>query len=451
MGEKAKRKKTSSKTLNTAREAGYFGKKILDNALMATEEGRPVVWSMVDWWLGGTIAKAIGLELVYPENYSAYCASVRAAESNLDYCDSDGFPTTICGYARNTLGYARKLKENNYVIPPESAGGGMPKPLFLLACGAVCDARYKWFQVLGRYLNVPVWMLEFPQTGVAEFYIEGNQEDNIRFMVKELRAFVSFLERITRKKMDWDNLSERLDTMFKTHRLAHQVDQLRKAVPSPMVNTDFWAVMVPHLYLPDDKEALAFYQRVYNEVKDKVDRQIGAVPDEKYRMMFSSLPPWHTLGIFDEFAEKHHIAFVIESWNYHVPPPLPESVTDKITDPLELIARYSYHWANAYAPVSREFGIDPAIFTGAYLQWAKDYRADGLFCHPLMSCRPATYTLMHVRNILLNKLKVPSVVVEGDIIDLRVFNEEEAHMKMDAFIETMDYHRLLRKKEGFDW
>jgi benzoyl-CoA reductase/2-hydroxyglutaryl-CoA dehydratase subunit BcrC/BadD/HgdB len=218
-----------------------------------------------------------------------------------------------------------------------------------------------------------------------------------------------------------------------------------------MVNTDFWAVMVPHFYLPDDKEALAFYQRVYDEVKHKVDNKIAAIPGEKYRMMFASLPPWHGLGIFDEFAEKHKIAFVIESWNYHVPPPLPEEETANVTDPLELIARYSFHWLNAYTPVAREYNIDPTIFTASFLKWAKDYRVDGLFCHPLMSCRPATYTLMHVRNILQNKLKVPSVVVEGDIIDLRVFNEEEAHMKMDAFIETMDYYRELRKKEGFEW
>jgi hypothetical protein len=36
-------------------------------------------------------------------------------------------------------------------------------------------------------------------------------------------------------------------------------------------------------------------------------------------------------------------------------------------------------------------------------------------------------------------------------VDLRVFNGEEAHAKMEAFIETMDYYREVRKKEGFAW
>jgi benzoyl-CoA reductase subunit B len=450
MSEK-KKKRSSAKTLQTAREAGYFGKKMLDNTRAAVEEGRPVAWSMVDWWLGGTIAKAMDVELVFPENYGAFCAAVRAAEENLEYSESDGFPSSLCGYARNCLGYARKLSENNFVIPANAAGGGLPRPTFLLGCGAVCDARYKWFQSLSRYMHAPVWNLEFPQTGVAEIFIEGNKEDNIKFMVKELKDFVAFLENLLGKKMNWDKLEERLDILFKTHKLAHEVDLLRKAVPSPMHSTDFWAVMIPHLYLPDDREALEFYQRVYDEVKNKVDNNIGAIPNEKYRMLFSELPPWHTLGFFDEVAAKHGIAFVMESWNYHVPPPLPAEEREAAKDPLELIARYSYHKFHQTAHIAKKYDIDPMIFVAPFLEYVQDYRADGLMGHPLMSCRPATYTIMHLRNLLLDKFKVPGIIVEGDIIDQRVFNEEEAYAKIEAFVETMDHYRELRKKEGFDW
>jgi benzoyl-CoA reductase/2-hydroxyglutaryl-CoA dehydratase subunit BcrC/BadD/HgdB len=449
--EEKKKKKSSAKTLQTAREAGNFGKKILSSAREAADAGRPVVWAMVDWWLGTTIAKAMGMEICYPENYGAFCAAMRKAEPYLDYAEGDGVPNTTCGYARNCIGYTRRLKENNFVIPEDAPGGGMPKPLFLLACGAACDARYKWFQGLGRYMDVPVWTLEFPQTGVLEYFMPGNKKDNINFMVQELRAFVSFLEKLLGKKMDWDNLEAKLDTFFKTHRLAYEVDILRKAVPSPAVNTDFWALMIPHLYMADDPEALEFYQRVYDEVKYKVDNKIGAVPNEKYRMIFSELPPWHTLGVFDEYAEKYGVAFAMESWNYHVPSPLPEEEKEKIHDPLELIATYSYHKFNEYAPVAMEHRMEPSLFTAPYLKYVKDYRIDGLFAHPLISCRPATYTLMHLRNLLMEKFKIPSVIVEGDIVDLRVFNEDESHAKMEAFIETMDHYREIRKKEGFEW
>jgi benzoyl-CoA reductase/2-hydroxyglutaryl-CoA dehydratase subunit BcrC/BadD/HgdB len=449
--EEKKKKKTSGKTLKTAREAGYFGKKMLDNTRAAVMEGRPVAWSMVDWWVGGAIAKAMGVEMVYPENYGAFCAATQTAESNLEYAESDGFAGTLCGYARNCFGYARKLKENNFIIPADAPAGGMPKPTFLLGCGAACDARYKWFQALGRYLEVPVWMLEFPQTGMHEYFINGNKEDNINFMVAELRGFVSFLEKLLGKKMDWAILEEKTDIFYKTMVLANKVDELRKAVPTPALSTDFWSIMISHLYLPDDPDSLNFYKRIYEEIKERVDSKTGAIPNEMYRMLFSELPPWHSLGFFDEVAAKHGIAFVFESWVYHAPPLFPEEEKEKARDPLEFFARFSYHKFHNAAQTAKKFGMDPVFLATPFLEYAQEYKADGLMCHPLMSCRPATYTLMHLRNFLMEKLKVPSVIVEGDIVDRRVFNEEEAFSKMDAFVETMDFYREIRKKEGLNW
>ncbi len=451
MAEEKKTRK-SSKTLQTAREAGYFGKKMLKRTAQAYEEGRPTAWSMVTWWQGELIAQAMGVEMVFPENYGAFCASVRQAEPHLEIAEGEGFPSSLCGYARNCIGYTRKFADNNFVPPEDAPGGGLAKPLFLLSSGAACDARYKWFQSLNRYFgNVPVWTLELPQSGSKEFFLSEFKEQTIKFMVEHLKKYVAFLENLLGKKMDYDKLSEIVDQTLKTLRLAHEVDILRRAEPSPMVAQDFWAVMVPHLYMPEDPEAYEFYQRVYDEVKHRVDNKIPAISNEKYRMLFAELPPWHSLGFFDDLAERFGIAMVMESWNYHAPIPLPEEEIQGVNDPLELIARLSYRKWTEYNETAVEFDVDPSYFTVAYLRYAQDYKADGLFAHPLMSCRPATYTLLHTRNLLEEKLKVPGVVVDGDIVDLRVFNEEEAFSKMEAFTETMDHYREERKKAGMDW
>ncbi|MBW2200822.1 MAG: 2-hydroxyacyl-CoA dehydratase [Deltaproteobacteria bacterium] len=450
--EKKKKTRKSGKTLETAREAGYFAKKMLTSALKATEEGRPTGWSMVTWWQGELIAKAMGVELVFPENYGAFCAAVRKAEPHLEVAESEGFPATLCGYARNCIGYTKMLADNDFVPLADAPGGGLAKPVFLLSSGCACDARYKWFQALGRYLdNTPVWTLDIPQTGANEFFLKGNKEAGLKFMVLHLKEYVSFLENLLKKKLDYDKLSEMVDMTYKTLRLAYEVDVLRRAVPSPMVGTDFWSIMIPHLYLPDDPEAYEFYQRVYAEVKNKVDNKIGAIPNEKYRMMFSELPPWHSLGFFDELAERFGIAIVIESWNYHANLPIPEEEIQGVTDPIELIARLSYQKWTEYNGVARKYEVEPGFFMAAYFQYAEDYKVDGLFAHPLMSCRPATYTLLHTRNMLEEKIKIPGVVIDGDIIDLRVFNEEEAFSKVEAFVETMDHYRDLRKEAGMAW
>jgi hypothetical protein len=43
------------------------------------------------------------------------------------------------------------------------------------------------------------------------------------------------------------------------------------------------------------------------------------------------------------------------------------------------------------------------------------------------------------------------VVIDGDIVDLRVFNQAEALSRMEAFTETMEHYRTERKKAGIPW
>ncbi len=166
----------------------------------ASKAGKPTAWCMVNWWEGDIILKAMGIDAVYPEDYGAVCAAFGTAPAYLDRSDSDGFPTHMCGYARNCIGYTATMTDLGE-IPPEAPIGGMPKPLLLLSSGSLCDARYKWFQALGRYLDAPVWTLEIPHPGVKERQIEGAHEHDINFVVEELREFVTFLERLLGKTM----------------------------------------------------------------------------------------------------------------------------------------------------------------------------------------------------------------------------------------------------------
>jgi benzoyl-CoA reductase/2-hydroxyglutaryl-CoA dehydratase subunit BcrC/BadD/HgdB len=446
-----KPKESSVKSMQTAREASYFGKKMLKNAYQAQLEGKPIGWSMVTWFQGELIANALGIELVFPENYGALCAALGLAEPYLERSDSEGFPTTLCGYARNCIGYTAMMVENDLRPPPDAPGGGMPKPAVLISSGAACDARFKWFQTLKRYLGVPQWTLEHPHPGYKEFHAPQHKEKTIRFLVSHLKDFIAFLESAVEVKMDWDKLEENVDTAFKTLRLAHEVDLLRRAVPSPMVAQDFWSIMVPHLYLSYDPEAYQFYKKVYAEVKHRVDNKIGAIPDEKYRMVFAELPPWHSLGFFDQLGSRYGIAMVYESWSYHAPLPIPENELDKNSDPLERIARLTYQKFTDVNALAIDPGAEAFSFVLGYLDAAREYKADGLFCHPLMSCRAATYHLLAVKDMIANQFKVPAVVVNGDIVDLRVFNQSEALQKIEAFIEIMDHFRLVRKDAAIGW
>ncbi len=416
--------------------------KMYIESVEAAKAGKPVAWCMVNWWEGDPILRAMDVVPVYPENYGTVCAAMGAAQGYLGKSDAEGFPTHLCGYARNCIGYTTSMIELGE-IPAEAPMGGMAKPAFMMSSGAFCDARYKWFQALRRYWDVPVWVLEFPHPGVKEAAMEGTFEHVIRYMVAELREFVNFVERLLGKKIDWDHLNEALDTQEQVFRVWWESNELRKAIPCPMHSRDFWTCMVPCYYLAGERETLEAYTAVYEEVKARVDAGIGAVAGEKYRLMFAELPPWHSLGFFDRLAERGW-NFVIESMGYHPPPPID---MEGVTDPLERIARFAYGWYTS-TNINIPRGERSALGAQPYVNFAREYKVDGVLFHPLLTCRTASIWLTHGANVVMERARVPSLFMQGDIVDLTVFDEAQALNQAEAFEETMEHYRQIRKREG---
>jgi benzoyl-CoA reductase subunit B len=413
----------------------------------ATKDGKPTAWSMVNWWQADPILKAMDIEIVYPENYGAVCAAFGAAQHYLDRSDEEGFPTHMCGYARNGIGYAAEMQELGE-IPPDAPLGGMPKPIFMLCSSALCDARIKWFQSLGRYLDAPVYTVELPHPGVEESRTPGVRDRDINFMVEGLRDLIGFLERLTGRKMNWSRLEEITNELIEINRIWYQINQFRKAKPCPMHSRDFWSCMNASLYpAGDTKVALKLYQDMYSEVEDRVHKKVGAVENEKYRMVFGELPPWHALNIFDELAQRGW-TFVIESWAYHAPKPIDYS---GIADPLRRIATQTYQWLTGYFEDALKTKEYMGYFAYPYIKWAETYQCDGALFHPLLTCRTATNHLILAQDRLLNKIKVPSLIAEGDIVDLKLFDFEDTMRKAQVLEEMMDYYKHERKEAGFAW
>jgi benzoyl-CoA reductase/2-hydroxyglutaryl-CoA dehydratase subunit BcrC/BadD/HgdB len=422
----------------------------------ARDEGKPIAWGMLS--IPTAILTAMGVETVFPENYGTICASSGAAAPFLERAEADGFPSHMCGYCRNGLGYASKMASLSGEIPPEAPGGGMSKPTLLVGSGAVCDARYKFFQALGRYFNVPVYIIESPASGQRESMAEGAHEQTIQFMVKEYKEFVTFLEIFLGRKMDWDKIGEVKGTK-ELDMVSWETNELRRARPCPMNSRDFWSAMSGALYKAGDpNEMTVLYKKMYDEVKHRVDNKIAGInTEEKYRLTFQGLPPWHSLGFFDKLAARGW-NFVHES-SYHPSKPSDIDVS-QISDPMERYVRSNSR--SLASTIDRDFepveaarikeeirrqGFSPRLAA----RNVKDFKCDGAFLHPLLTCRAFTAPLYLYQKQIMDVYKVPSLILEGDIVDLTLFDPVEGLKKAEAFEQTMDYYKEARKKEGLDW
>ena len=429
----------------------------VDKMYETSEENKAVAWVMLGQW-AEPILTSMNVRTVYPENYGSVCAAAGKAGPYLEISDAEGFPGHICGYARNCYGYSVKMKELGG-IPADAPMGGMPKPDFLIASGEICDARFKWFQSLGRYFNAPVWVVETSYPGLRESLEPGADERSIKFIVDQLNEFVKFLEQKLGRKMDWDKLDETARGMAALNKVRWGINRLRAARPGPMHSRDFWSSITAALFRSSNRESvMASFEILRDEVQTRIATGTGAlnVP-EKYRLSFDGLPPWHHLGIFDNLAERGW-NFIAET-NYRPWTPVNIDLA-KYSNPMERFVRERYQsiinlLEVEYSPVEASAIREEIMRTGTSpvldVKHVKDCQCDGVMIHILLSCRSASYKLPSFQQKVMDVLKVPALVIEGDMVDASLFNPAEVLKKAEAFEETIDHYKQVRKNLGMGW
>jgi benzoyl-CoA reductase/2-hydroxyglutaryl-CoA dehydratase subunit BcrC/BadD/HgdB len=70
-------------------------------------------------------------------------------------------------------------------------------------------------------------------------------------------------------------------------------------------------------------------------------------------------------------------------------------------------------------------------------QMVRDYQVDGLVVHSARSCKPYSVGQYDLARLLRERLGIPSVIIEADITDYRVFSEEQANTRLEAFFESL--------------
>jgi len=135
-------------------------------------------------------------------------------------------------------------------------------------------------------------------------------------------------------------------------------------------------------------------------VAERAEKGISALNvEEKFRLSFDGLPPWHSLNIFDQLAEKGW-NFVIES-NYKPSTPVNIDLS-RYSDPMERYVRERYQsthnlleveYTSAEAAIIREEILRTGASARLAVKHVQDCRCDGVVIHILLSCRSASFNL----------------------------------------------------------
>lgn len=355
------------------------------------------------------IMAAMGIASVYPENYGALCGARRVATSLCQVAEAQGYSQDLCSYARSHLGSVLDKRE--------APMGGLPRPDLLVACNNICGTAMKWYQALAQYYSVPLFILDTP-------FIHGLQmeEHAVQYVAAQLEELIAWLEKHTGRKLKQKKFMETLKYSNRAVRLWWEIRELCQVRPSPLNAPDLFVNMAPIVVLRGTKDAVSFYEKLKAEVEERVEQGIGAIPEERYRLLWDNIAIWHRLFRFFGYFVDFGACFVVDTYTNGW------STSVDLSQGIEGLARtYTSVYINQSLPARAEVIVD----------LVERFQVDGIVLHSNRSCKPYSLGQYDLRRIVSEHTGKPGLIIEADMCDTRAYAEEPLKTRIQAFMETL--------------
>ena len=384
------------------------------DAKTAAENNKKVAWITS----GGPVEPLIAMDIipVYPENHGAM---IGASKMGVDLCEKAeamGYASDLCSYARSDISCATV---NGGPI------GGLPKPDMLICCNNICGTVLKWYEIQARYFNVPLFIFDTPFCH-TEYY-----EEMRRYVRSQVDEYIEFLEKTAGRKLDRDRMEEVGRLSVAGQRMWQAVLDTTVNKPAPMSAFDAFFHLALIVTLRGTQTAVDYYQELLDEMNERVKDGIGAVPNERYRLLWDNLPIWYWTKWLSEKFAAHDACLVADTY------------TSAWCGALRYIDENDFlnSMAEGYSRIYLNIGVDEMART--VCDMVDKYDVDGLVIHSNRSCKPYSLGQYDIQRIVEAKKGIPSLMIEADMCDERMFSESQIETRIEAFIEMLK-HRNRR-------
>ncbi len=320
--------------------------------------------------------------------------------------------------AGSSLGLASEICTPHRGLAGAFAQKALPRPDVMLWSNMVCDNTAKSGEMIMELCDCPGYFIDRPFQASA---------DEKAYLAGELRGMVDFLEQHSGRKMDWDRLSETVARMDRQIELVRKVNELRKAVPTPLAPTGFLELVTIDYLFPGQPEAITYLETLLGELESMVNQHKGAVPDERFRLMSLFIPPMYLMAFLEKISIEYGAVSVIEPFFTY----WGEGKLDP-AKPLESVAEKSY-----MIPEARMYGPMDDRALGSITKCVEDYKVDGAIYYADVGCRHSCATIKLFKDTL-NDADVPVLTLDCDVVDPTVTSQEEFREKLERFFELLE-------------
>ncbi len=354
---------------------------------------------------------ALGFFNIYPENHGAVCGIRRAAEELCTVAEDAGYSRDICSYARTDIGS---------VLSGKTPVGNLPKPDLLLCCTNICQTVLLWYQVLAEHFQIPLIIIDTP------FIYRAADPHSVEFVKRQLEDAIPIAERVAGKTLTDRALTQVTRDSRDAVELWLRVLETGKQRPAPITAFDEFIHMAPIVEMRGEGFTVDYYKSMLAELRQRIGKGIGAVKNERKRLLWDNLPIWYRIRWLSELLAKQGIALVASTYT---------NAWGELAGMIDP-ARPLDSAAQAYLHPILNRGVGHKLAT--MKKMSTEYRADGVILHSDRSCKPYSIGQVDERDRLAEELGVPALLLEADHNDPRAFAEQQVENRLAAFIEMLD-------------
>ncbi len=240
-----------------------------------------------------------------------------------------------------------------------------------------------------------------------------------------MKDYFEFLEEVCDRKFDQDRMKEVFRLGVKAQLLWQEVLDSTTNCPAPMTAFDAFFHLGLIVTLRGTETVVDYYTELRDEMHERINAGIAMVPEEKYRLLWDNLPVWYkTKWLSDTFA-SHGACLVADTYT---------SAWSGVIDFLDE-ENYIESLAFAYSNIYINISIDRMYKT--LKKMLVKYNADGLVMHSNRSCKPYSLGQYDLRKMVMDDLGIPTLIIEADMVDERLFSEGQIETRIEAFMELL--------------
>lgn len=324
-------------------------------------------------------------------------------------------PPTACGLDKVELGVALR---GDYGVEPDG----------FVYCSVPCDSARVCHPAIDKILGVPSFRLDIPFR---------RDDRGYSYLGEQYKGFITFMEKITGKKMDWDKFAKVAKISNESNELMNKIANLRKLKPCPLPG-HLLVLNEMMLGMSGHPDMLKFMRKQYEVGKSMADKGFGAVKEEKYRVSWLQNIVWANAGLLGWLEKEFGAIVVMDGFGYQKGV-LFDDVSNR-EEALKVMAQKAMtspmihgasgpaeHFVNIVENIMADYEVDVSMFIGH------------------VGCKHTFAAAKMVTDMVQDKFGLPTLMLELDSIDLRYKSIDEVKASITEYMESVVGAKCLSK------